>query len=58
LAAHLDGMVGHAFRVLSETRSMGRTEHFTPVRLAEPIEPGRIVTLVMTGHDGRQAIAA
>jgi len=58
LAAHLDGMVGHAFRVLSETRSMGRTEHFTPVRLAEPIEPGRIVTLVMTGHDGREAIAA
>ncbi len=58
LVAHLDGMVGNAFNVLSETRSMGRTEHFTPVRLAEPIEPGRIVTLVMTGHDGRQAIAA
>ncbi len=58
LIAHLDGMVGNAFNVLSETRSMGRTEHFTPVRLAGPVEPGRIVRLVMAGHDGRQAIAA
>ncbi len=58
LAAHLDGMVGRTFHVLSETNSMGRTEHFTPVRLTGPVEPGRIVTLVMTGHDGREAIAA
>jgi len=58
LVAHLDGMVGHAFSVLSETRSMGRTEHFTPVRLTESVEPGRIVSLAISGHDGREAIAA
>jgi threonylcarbamoyladenosine tRNA methylthiotransferase MtaB len=58
LAAHLDGMVGRTFRVLSETNSMGRTEHFTPVRLTGPVEPGRIVPIAIAGHDGREAIAA
>ncbi|MDP3546610.1 MAG: radical SAM protein, partial [Phreatobacter sp.] len=58
LAAHLDAMVGKSFAVLSETNSMGRTEHFTPVRLASPVEPGRIVSLAIAGHDGREAIAA
>ncbi|MCA0317504.1 MAG: tRNA (N(6)-L-threonylcarbamoyladenosine(37)-C(2))-methylthiotransferase MtaB [Proteobacteria bacterium] len=58
LRAHLDGMVGRGYRVLTETAGMGRTEHFTPVRLNAPIEPGVIVDLTVTGHDGREAIAA
>jgi threonylcarbamoyladenosine tRNA methylthiotransferase MtaB len=58
LSAHLDAMVGRGFRVLTETAGMGRTEHFTPVRLAAPTEPGMIVDLTVAGHDGREALAA
>jgi threonylcarbamoyladenosine tRNA methylthiotransferase MtaB len=58
LHRHLDAMVGRSFRVLTETAGIGRTEHFTPVRLNAPIEPGVIVDLTVTGHDGREALAA
>jgi threonylcarbamoyladenosine tRNA methylthiotransferase MtaB len=58
LAAHLAAQVGTRRRVLAETRQSGRTEHFTPVRLAAPIEPGVIVEVAVIGHDGRQLIAA
>jgi threonylcarbamoyladenosine tRNA methylthiotransferase MtaB len=58
LRAHLDAQVGARHRVLTESRELGRTEHFTQVRLAAPIEPGVIVDLAMSGHDGRQLLAA
>ena len=58
LAAHLAAQVGAKRRVLAETRQSGRTEHFTPVRLNAPVEPGVIVEVAMIGHDGRQLIAA
>jgi threonylcarbamoyladenosine tRNA methylthiotransferase MtaB len=58
LAAHLAAQVGTRRRVLAETRQSGRTEHFTPVRLDAPIEPGVIVEVAVIGHDGRQLIAA
>ncbi len=58
LLRHLDGEVGARRRVLVETESAGRTEHFTAVRLNAPTEPGAIVDLVMAGHDGRQLLAA
>ncbi|QCI64564.1 tRNA (N(6)-L-threonylcarbamoyladenosine(37)-C(2))-methylthiotransferase MtaB [Phreatobacter stygius] len=58
LGAHLDGMVGRVFQVLTETRDLGRTEHFTPVRFKSAVEPGRIVDLTVAAHDGREAIAA
>jgi threonylcarbamoyladenosine tRNA methylthiotransferase MtaB len=58
LAAHLAAQVGTTHRVLAETRQSGRTEHFTPVRLDAPIEPGVIVEVAVIGHDGRQLIAA
>jgi threonylcarbamoyladenosine tRNA methylthiotransferase MtaB len=58
LAAHLAAQVGARRRVLAETRQSGRTEHFTPVRLDAPIEPGVIVEVAVVGHDGRQLIAA
>ena len=58
LAAHLDAMVGQRFQVLTETRDLGRTEHFTPVRFKTPVQPGEIVGLTVAGHDGREALAA
>jgi threonylcarbamoyladenosine tRNA methylthiotransferase MtaB len=58
LSAHLDSMIGRRFRVLTETEAMGRTEHFTPVRFKAPVEPGVILDLQVTGHDGREALAA
>jgi threonylcarbamoyladenosine tRNA methylthiotransferase MtaB len=58
LRKHLDLEIGGRRRVLAESRALGRTEQFMPVRLAAPIEPGVIVDLTMTGHDGRRLMAA
>ncbi len=58
LARYLDGEIGATRRVLIEMRDSGRTEHFTPVKLAAPAETGAIVDLKMTAHDGRQLLAA
>jgi threonylcarbamoyladenosine tRNA methylthiotransferase MtaB len=55
---HLEREIGTSRRVLAESRALGRTEQFTPVRLAAPVEPGLILNLTMTGHDGRQLLAA
>jgi threonylcarbamoyladenosine tRNA methylthiotransferase MtaB len=58
LVRHLDGEVGARRSVLAESKDIGRTEQFTPVRLSAPVEPGTILDLTMTGHDGRQLRAA
>jgi len=58
LAHHLDAQVGTRRRVLTERGGLAHTEQFMPVRLAAPIEPGAILDLVMTGHDGRLLLAA
>jgi threonylcarbamoyladenosine tRNA methylthiotransferase MtaB len=58
LRRHLDGEIGARRRVLAESGMSGRTEHFTPVRLAAPLEAGVIVDLTVAGHDGRQLLAA
>src|ERR1700719_1290157 len=58
LRQHLDGEVGATRRVLTESNEIGRTEQFTPVRLATPAEPGEMLDLTMTSHDGRQLLAA
>ncbi len=58
LRQHLDREVGARRRVLIETGDLGRTEHFTPVRLAAPVAPGTVLDLAMTGHDGRHLLAA
>ena len=39
-------------------RGMGRTEHFTLVGLNAPVESGMVVDVTITGHDGRQLLAA
>jgi threonylcarbamoyladenosine tRNA methylthiotransferase MtaB len=58
LRAHLDAQIGARRRVLSESHDVGRTEHFTQVRLKAPVEPGTILDLTVAGHDGRQLLAA
>jgi threonylcarbamoyladenosine tRNA methylthiotransferase MtaB len=58
LRRHLDGEVGRRRRVLTESGEMGRTEQFTQIRLAAPVEPGVILDLTVAGHDGRQLLAA
>jgi threonylcarbamoyladenosine tRNA methylthiotransferase MtaB len=45
LAEFLGRQVGQQRRVLAEKETMGRTEHFAPVELVEPVEAGRIVTV-------------
>jgi threonylcarbamoyladenosine tRNA methylthiotransferase MtaB len=57
LTRHLDGEVGARRNVLVETREMGRTEHFTLVRL-QAAEAGAIVDVVVAGHDGHRLLAA
>jgi threonylcarbamoyladenosine tRNA methylthiotransferase MtaB len=58
LARHLDGEVGAIRRVLMEDGATGHTEHFTKVALARPAATGHLIDLRMTGHDGRQLLAA
>jgi threonylcarbamoyladenosine tRNA methylthiotransferase MtaB len=58
LKKHLDAEIGATRRVLSESHERGRTEHFIPVKFTAQIEPGKILDLIMTSHDGRQLMAA
>jgi threonylcarbamoyladenosine tRNA methylthiotransferase MtaB len=58
LQRHLDAEVGATRRVLTEVGNTGRTEQFTPVKFAAPIEPGKILELMIGAHDGRQLLAA
>jgi threonylcarbamoyladenosine tRNA methylthiotransferase MtaB len=58
LQLHLDGEVGATRRVLTESPDTGRTEQFTPVRLAAPSDRGKILDLKIAAHDGRQLLAA
>jgi threonylcarbamoyladenosine tRNA methylthiotransferase MtaB len=58
LTAHLAAQVGSRHRVLAERGGIGRTEQFTPVKLAALIAPGTLADLTIAGHDGRQLLAA
>ncbi|HEY7232438.1 MAG TPA: tRNA (N(6)-L-threonylcarbamoyladenosine(37)-C(2))-methylthiotransferase MtaB [Pseudolabrys sp.] len=58
LQRHLNGEIGRRRPVLIESRALGRTEQFLPVRLAGPLEPGVILDLAIVAHDGRQLLAA
>jgi threonylcarbamoyladenosine tRNA methylthiotransferase MtaB len=55
---HLATEIGARRSVLAESPDLGRTEGFTPVRLAAATEPGRILDVVIAGHDGRELKAA
>jgi threonylcarbamoyladenosine tRNA methylthiotransferase MtaB len=58
LAAHLQEQVGTRQRVLIESRDMGRTEQFLPVRVNSPGVAGAITEVSISGHNGRQLLAA
>jgi len=58
LRGHLDPQIGAHRLVLTERGGIGRTEQFTPVRLAIPAVPGDIVDVMIKGHDGRRLLAA
>jgi threonylcarbamoyladenosine tRNA methylthiotransferase MtaB len=58
LRRHLDAEVGGCRGVLTEMHGIARTEQFTPVRLAAPVEPGAIIDVTIAGHDGRHLLAA
>src|SRR5581483_1169565 len=58
LLRHLAAEVGATRRVLVESGNLGRTEPFTPVRLAAPAEPGTIMDVTISSHDGRHLLAA
>jgi threonylcarbamoyladenosine tRNA methylthiotransferase MtaB len=55
LVRHLDGEVGRRRRVLMELGGIGRTERFTPVRVAAIA--GKFLDVTIAGHDGRQLLA-
>jgi threonylcarbamoyladenosine tRNA methylthiotransferase MtaB len=44
--------------VLAESSATARTEQFTLVGLKHPAESGRIIDVTISGHDGRQLVAA
>jgi tRNA-2-methylthio-N6-dimethylallyladenosine synthase len=50
---HLEGLVGGRVRVLLETPTSGRTEHFAGARLDSPGRPGDLVDAVVTGFGPR-----
>ncbi len=58
LRRHLMSEVGARRRVLTERGGIARTEQFTPVRLAAPTEPGRMIDVTIAAHDGKHLLAA
>jgi threonylcarbamoyladenosine tRNA methylthiotransferase MtaB len=58
LRKRLDAEIGATRRVLTELHGIGRTEQFIQVKLPGAFEPGQILDLIITGHDGRQLLPA
>ena len=58
LAAHLDARIGRTVSALVERAGRARAEDFTEIAFDGPAVPGQIVSLRMTGRDGRRAIGA
>jgi threonylcarbamoyladenosine tRNA methylthiotransferase MtaB len=58
LRRHLEMQVGGRVQVLSESKSIARTEQFIPVRLSAACAPGEMLNVAIAAHDGRNLIAA
>jgi threonylcarbamoyladenosine tRNA methylthiotransferase MtaB len=54
---HLAEQVGTVRSALVEAEGRGRTEHFTPVRIAPSAPAGAILPLTIAGHDGERLVA-
>ncbi|MEE9375906.1 MAG: tRNA (N(6)-L-threonylcarbamoyladenosine(37)-C(2))-methylthiotransferase MtaB, partial [Rhizobiaceae bacterium] len=57
LKTHLESRVGHVANVLMENGGRGRTEHFTPVLVAN-VKAGEMVDVRLTGHDGSRLMGS
>jgi threonylcarbamoyladenosine tRNA methylthiotransferase MtaB len=51
------GHVGKVVSLLTEAEQSGHSEHFAPVRLAQPLAPGRLVRALVTGSTSEQLLA-
>ncbi|MEN3929544.1 tRNA (N(6)-L-threonylcarbamoyladenosine(37)-C(2))-methylthiotransferase MtaB [Microvirga sp. W0021] len=58
LLAHLKTEVGQKRHVLVETDNLGRTEGFTTVRFSQPVEPGQIIPVTITGYEEKGNLLA
>ena len=56
LAAHLGARIGRTMSALVERDGRARAEDFTEIAFDGQARPGQIISLRMTGHDGRRAI--
>ena len=57
LRRHLQARVGRTVHGLVERDGLARAEDFTEVAFEGLAQPGQIVALSITGHDGRKALA-
>jgi len=58
LARHLDRQVGRTVMGLVEREGLSRAEDFTEIAFEGVAEPGTIVALRVTDHDGKRALGA
>jgi threonylcarbamoyladenosine tRNA methylthiotransferase MtaB len=58
LRRHLDAQIGRDGELLMERENIGRLPGFTPARLAGTAEPGALIRVRITGHDGERLVAA
>jgi threonylcarbamoyladenosine tRNA methylthiotransferase MtaB len=57
LRRHLDAQVGRTVSALVEREGLARAEDFTEIAFEGAAEPGSIVELRITAHDGKRALA-
>jgi len=58
LRRHLEARVGRTVHGLVEREGLARAEDFTEVAFEALAQPGQIVALSVTGHDGRKALGS
>jgi threonylcarbamoyladenosine tRNA methylthiotransferase MtaB len=58
LHRHLAASIGRQCSALVESGGLGRTEGFTPVKLARVAEVGSVQRVRIAGHDGKRLLAA
>jgi threonylcarbamoyladenosine tRNA methylthiotransferase MtaB len=52
-----EGQLGREVSLLTESDASGHSEHFAPVRLAEPLAPGRLIRARVTGFTDDMLLA-
>jgi threonylcarbamoyladenosine tRNA methylthiotransferase MtaB len=57
LVRHLARQAGRTLQALVERPGVARAEDFTEIAFEGEAEPGGMITLTVTGHDGRRVLA-